>query len=199
MAPTRCFPYMDWWVDMSVTLIATATSTSSFSTFDFQSISGSYTDLMLVISANSTSTLGSYNRMNLAFNGGPLSSQSNTICSRGFLENPGNVPNSDPITDGNIGWIPATSNASQFSTFTLYITNYAGTSGTRGWIARNANGINGTTNGSAAFGLASAVINASTAITRITIGDASGANLRGHSVASLYGITKGGSGSVTPA
>lgn len=183
---------------MAITLIATATSSSSFSTFDFQNISGSYQDLMLIVSAASTSTAGSYARINIAFNGGPLISQSNVICSRGYLENPGSAPLSDPITDGNIGWIPTTGNANQFSSFYIYLTNYAGTADYRGWICHNANGINGTTNGSAAWGVASSVINNSAAITRITIGS-DGISLRGYSIASLYGITKGGSGSVTPA
>jgi hypothetical protein len=185
---------------MSYTLIASATSTSNFSTFDFQSISSSYTDLMLVISASSSSGAGSYERINLALNGESLSSQSNVIWGRGYAEGVvASPPNVDVVGVINIGWIPQGS-SDQFTTVYVYIPSYAQTQSNRQLFAKAAGGRTVTVTGSAtnAYGWSGGLKNASTAISRVTVGTESGTTLRAYSYASLYGITKGGSGSVTP-
>jgi hypothetical protein len=181
---------------MTFTLIASATSTSNFSTFDFQSISSSYSDLMIVLSASSSSGTSGYERINLSLNGETLAdSQSNVIWSRGYAEGATTV-NPDRIGVMNIGWIPS-GNSTEFTTIYVYLPNYAGTQSTRQVWAKAAGGRVATGSGANAYGWSGGLKNSSTAISRVTIGTESGNNLRAYSYASIYGITKGGSGSVT--
>jgi hypothetical protein len=180
---------------VSITHIATATSTSNFSTFDFQSISSSYTDLMIVLSASCTGTSNDYERINMSFNGETLGDpQPDTIWGRGYAEGTTTV-NADLQATKNIGWIP-NGNSTEFATMYIYIPNYAGTQSTRQAWARAAGARINTGAGSNAYGWCAGLKNSSTAISRVTIGAQAGTNLRAYSYASLYGITKGGSGSV---
>jgi hypothetical protein len=181
---------------MSVTLIASATSTSNFASFDFQSISSSYSDLMIVLSASSAGGSSNYERINLGLNGEALTDpQSNVIWGRGYAEGTTTV-NADRIGVTNIGWIPA-GNSTEFTTIYIYIPNYAGTQSNRQLFVKAAGGRVGTGSGANAYGWSGGLKNSSTAISRVTIGTEGGNNLRAYSYASLYGITKGGSGSVT--
>lgn len=180
---------------MSVTLIATATSASNFTTFDFQSISSSYTDLMIVLSASSSSGTSGYERLNLSLNGESLSSQSSVIWGRGYAEGSTSAT-PDLINVTNIGWIP-TGNSTEFGTVYIYLPNYSGTQSTRQIWARAAGARIATGTASNAYGWSAGLKNSSTAISRVTIGTEGGTNLRAYSYATLYGITKGGSGSVT--
>jgi hypothetical protein len=181
---------------MSVTLIASATSTSAFASFDFQSISSSYSDLMIILSASEVSGASAYERINVGLNGEALTDpQSNVIWGRGYAEGTTAV-NPDRIGVMNVGWIP-TGNATEFTTIYLYFPNYSGTQSNRQVFAKAAGGRVATGGGSNAYGWSGGLKNSSTAISRITIGTQTGTNLRAYSYASLYGITKGGSGTVT--
>jgi hypothetical protein len=180
---------------MTITLIATATSASNFANFDFQSISSSYTDLMVVLSASSAAASSSYERLNLSVNGESLSSQSGVYWGRGYAEG-STTATSDVISVTNIGWIPA-GNSTEFATFYVYLPNYAATMNQRQVFSRAAGARIAVGAGANAYGWSGGVKNASAAISRVTIGTEGGNNLRAHSYASLYGITKGGSGSVT--
>jgi hypothetical protein len=184
---------------MSVTLIASSTSTSNFSTFDFQSISSSYTDLLLVVSVSSSSSSPSYERINLGLNGEALSEpQSGVIWGRGYAEGlTASPPNADIAAVFNLGWIPA-GVSTEFTTIYAYIPNYAGTQTTRQLFVKAAGGRIATGASSNAYGWSGGLKSTSTAISRVTVGTQSGISLRAYSFASLYGITKGGSGSVTP-
>lgn len=181
---------------MSITLIASATSTSNFASFDFQSISSAYTDLMIVLSASSTGSTSDYERINLSFNGETLGDpQSNVIWGRGYAEG-GTTVSPDRQAVMNIGWIP-NGNSTEFATMYVYIPNYAGTQSNRQAFAKAAGARIATGAGANAYGWSGGLKNSSTAISRVTIGAQAGTSLRAYSYASLYGITKGGSGSVT--
>jgi hypothetical protein len=181
---------------MSITRIATATSSSNFASFDFQSISSAYTDLMIVLSASEVPGATAYERINIGLNGEALTDpQSDVIWGRGYAEGTTTVT-ADRIGVMNIGWIPSTS-STEFATIYIYLPNYAGTQSTRQVWARAAGGRVATGSGANAYGWSAGLKNSSTAISRITIGTQTGSSLRAYSYASLYGITKGGSGSVT--
>jgi hypothetical protein len=183
---------------MSVTLIATSTSTSAFAQFDFQSISSAYTDLFLIINAAGVSS-GAYERLNLGINGESLTTQTGVYWSRGYSESQSSgTPTADRIALFNVGWVPDNNTAEQYATIYVHIPNYAGTQGNRIIIAKTGGARVSTPGaGSNAFGWTSGIKTTSTAISRITLGLPTGGNLRGGSYANLYGITKGGSGTVT--
>lgn len=182
---------------MGMTLIASATSTSNFASFDFQSISSSYTDLMLIISASSTGTSNDYERINLALNGESISSPTGVIYGRGYAEGgTTSPPNVDTQGVFNLGWIP-NGNSTEFGTTYVYIPNYAGTQSTRHVFAKSSGARINTGVGNNAYGWSAGLKNSSTAISRVTVDRESGGDLRAYSYASLYGITKGGSGTVT--
>lgn len=182
---------------MSVTLIATATSGSNFASFDFTSISSSYTDLMIIYYGQSAASGAGYERINLALNGESLSSQTNIYWGRGYDDGAA-APTADRISVINVGWLPF-GFSTDYSMGYIYIPNYAGTQGVRTLWSRNGNGRVGVGQGTHAFGWSGGYkVSFSTAISRVTLGTESGANLKANSYASLYGITKGGSGTVTP-
>jgi hypothetical protein len=183
---------------MGMTLIASATSTSNFASFDFQSISSSYTDLMLIISASSANASSTYERINLALNGESISSPSGVIYGRAYAEGgTASPPNVDTVGVFNLGWIPM-GNSTEFGTTYVYIPNYAGTQSTRHVFAKSSGARINTGVGNNAYGWSGGLKNSSTAISRVTVALEGVGNLRAYSYASLYGITKGGSGTVTP-
>lgn len=186
---------------MSMELITSATSTSSFASFDFQNIPSSYTDLMIIWSARNNSTSGDYNRISLSFNGQSVDSPSNMNTIRLFSEgrNSGTDYFRDTVTTGNVGWVPA-DGGNRFGVGKIYILNYANTSVAKVAYAQGQNGRDLTHGGSPTQvgGWFSLRWNDTAAINRITIDqEASSQDWGANSYASLYGITKGGSGTVS--
>jgi hypothetical protein len=186
---------------MTVTLIATTTVTDgSTNRIDFNSIPADYTDLLLVVSARTQQAVTVATLF--AWIGTTLSSAIRTAnYSARLLEAAG--PDSGPFTSAQTAdgqWnisiaVPgANSTANTFSSYSIYIPNYTGS--TTKSISAEAVGEN---NAAQAYhAIFSGLVNAANAqapMTRFaveTIG-----NMAIGSTASLYGITKGSSGGVT--
>lgn len=164
---------------MFQTLIASATvGAGGASSIDFSSIPGTYTDLVLVVSARATSTTAS---MTIAFNGSSASFTSR------YLQGNGSAASSATGTTliGNSS--VSTDTASTFGNLQIVIPNYSG--------SRNkAFSIESVTENMAASALQQmfASIWANTAaITQITLNLS---NFAQHSSAYLYGTLKGSGG-----
>jgi hypothetical protein len=152
---------------------------------------------MVILSASSTQVSSDYERINISFNGETLGDpQADTIWGRGYAEG-GSAVNPDIQAVKNIGWLP-NGNSTEFATMYVYIPNYAATQSTRQAFAKASGARINTGTGTNAYGWSAGLKNSSTAISRVTIGLQAGTSLRAYSYASLYGITKGGSGTVTP-
>lgn len=145
----------------------------------FTSIPGTYTDLVLVSSLRSTSTSNDL-AMTLAFNG----STSNFTSAYLYGNPPGGtaVSGSNAYYHGNVNG--AGSTASVFTSTSLYIPNYAGSTN-KSYSVDNTMEHSSTT--SYPF-LVAGLWSVTSAITSITITNAS--NFAQYSSASLYGISK---------
>lgn len=169
----------------TMTLISTVTvGALGASSIDYTSISGSFTDLMLVLSARSTGA--SWQGSGLKFNG-----STSSIYTFRRLEGSGSGTSSDSNTLDflPIGSIPGlTQTSNTFSNQVIYIPNYAGATNKSvsvDTVAEN--------NATQAYQqLIAGVYASTTAITSIKLE----ASFAQYSTASLYGI-KSGSGGAT--
>lgn len=176
---------------MSMTLIGSVTvGSGGAASIDFTSIPSTYTDLLVVYSTRDDSA-GDFNNLTLKLNNttsgyserllygtgsGSGASATNTALAAFFLN----------YSNG------ATSTSNTFSSGSIYIPNYAGSSNKSlsfDTVSEN--------NATAAIQAMSAALWANTAaITRITL-TTTATNLVQYSTATLYGVTKGSSGGVT--
>ena len=172
---------------MANTYVAIATVTvgaGGASTIDFSSIPATYTDLCLKVSMRNT-IAATYSVPTFRLNG----STSSIYSQRRLLgSGSGTSSNADSNTSYGILAIgqAATSTASTFGSYELYIPNYAG-SNNKSWSIDQVTENNGTE----AYAVLWAGIWASTsAINQITIQDATGGagNIAQYSTATLYGI-----------
>jgi hypothetical protein len=147
-------------------------------TIDFSSIPGTYTDLMLVLSARATSTTAT---ITVAFNG---SSASFTNL---YLQGNGSGVTSTTGTTlvGNASI--STDTASTFGNLSIYIPNYAGSANKNFSVDT----VSENNSGTAFTQIFTGVWANSAAITQVTL---SLANFAQHSNAYLYGILKGSGG-----
>jgi hypothetical protein len=152
---------------------------------DFNSISSSYTDLLLLVSLRSTRASGSYDLYRIQVNG------TNNLTSGRTLEGAGS---GTPVSESRIeaGVQPISlDTASTFGNGLHYIPNYAGSTNkvfSGDSVAEN----NGTEAGQL---LTAGIYNNSSAITSLKLVSSIGDFVQ-YSSATLYGITKGSSGGV---
>jgi hypothetical protein len=154
---------------------------------EFASISGSYTDLLILISARSTQNAGNDNLF-VRFN-----TSSSNFTAR-ILEGTGAAANND-TSARYLGAIPAaTSTASTFGSIHVYIPNYTSSTGKN----YSVESVQENAQTTAYMHLISGYWNPSpqAAITNIVL-DPSGGNFAEYTSATLYGILKGSSGGVT--
>jgi hypothetical protein len=159
---------------------STTVGVGGAATSDFTSIPGTYTDLVLVLSARATSTTAT---ITVAFNG------SSASCTNSYLTgNAGFTPTSATGTT-LVGYASTTSHtASTFGNLSIYIPNYAGATNKNFSVdsVQENNGAAGVNLNIFANRWANTA-----AITQITL---SLANFAQYSSASLYGILKGSGG-----
>ena len=164
---------------MFQTLIASATvGAGGAASIDFSSIPGTYTDLVLVVSARATSTTAA---MTIAFNGSSASFTSR------YLQGNGTAASSSTGTTliGNASI--STDTANTFGSVQIVIPNYAGST-------NKAFSIESVTENMAAGAfqqMFASIWSNTAAITQVTL---SLANFAQYSSASLYGTLKGSGG-----
>jgi hypothetical protein len=154
---------------------------------EFASISSSFTDLCILISARSTQNAGNDNLF-IRLNG------SSTNFTAKILEGTGAAANAD-TSARYLGAIPgATSTASTFGSILVYLPNYT-SSNAKSFSVDSVQENNTTT---AYMHIIAGLWNPSpqAAITNIVL-DPSGGNFAEYTSATLYGILKGSSGGVT--
>jgi len=159
--------------------IATTTASGSVSQIDFTGISGSYTDLILVMDY-SYSTVPTTRYTLIRVGNGSIDTGSNysytTLSGSGSSASSGRVSNNTYLDLGN-----ATSATGQRSTTILHFQNYSNTTTNKTILARQ--------NNSAIYTQAAVGLWRSTsAINQIRIYDTASANFSSDSVFTLYGI-----------
>lgn len=176
---------------MSITLISTVTvGSGGVANIDFTSISGSFTDLMILISARSASSANAYSEIGMYFNG---ASYPDATASFRTLEGTGSSVASNSVTTYlSAGWANGSgTTANSFSNNTIYIPNYAGS-------AQKSYSKDSVIENNATAGYQHMVAGKSTitaAITSIRLNAESTYAIG--STATLYGVLKGSSGGVT--
>jgi hypothetical protein len=154
--------------------IATTTLGSAQSSVTFSSISGSYTDIVAILSVKGVSNLD----VLIQFNGDTGTNYSFTT-----LRGNGSTVNSDRYSNYNYGYadLDGYANTTNFSTRIINIMNYSNTTTYKTFLARSATANNGL----------DAIVNlwrSTSAITSITF--SAGANYATDSTFTLYGILK---------
>ena len=164
--------------------IATVSLTSSQAAMQFTGISGSYTDLMIYLSARTDRTGTVADNTIIQLN------SSTTSYSARVLE--GNGASATSFTDSNqppkytINSTGVSATASTFSNVSIYIPNYSG-SENKSFSVDSVVETNATTTYAR---LAAGLLSNSAAITSITFTNDGGANFVQYSTATLYGIKK---------
>jgi len=169
----------------TMTLISTVTvGAGGIASLDLQSIPQTYTDLYLVISAR-TAYSGTDQNMLVIFN-----NDTGNNYSRRVLSGNGSSASSVTGTDGVVIITnAATSTANTFSSASVYIPNYTGST----YKSASADAIN-ENNATTAYQTISATVwNNTAAINRVTVSGL-GQTIVQYSTASLYGILKGSGG-----
>jgi hypothetical protein len=147
----------------------------------FNSIPSTYTDLVLLTSARSTTTSGTWDGVYVSFNGTSITTNhtarrlygfSNLALSDSSLPYAGIIPTSGATT-------------STFGNMSMYIPNYAGSNNKS--VSVDAVTEDNSSTGAIAF-LTAGLWSNTAAITSITIQTESGTNFVQHSTATLYGI-----------
>jgi hypothetical protein len=173
---------------MAITLISTVTvGAGGASSIDFTSISGSFTDLLVVLNGRSLISGGGDNAY-VKINGATTNGQYRA------LEGNNGSASSNNGAFLVAGVLPgSTTTTSTFGNISIYFPNYSGSTN-KSFSVDSVSENNATTNYwlDAIAGLWSQTA----AITSLSL-YSGGANLAQYSTASLYGITKGSSGGVT--
>lgn len=150
---------------------------------DFTSISGTYTDLLVKVSARSVDAVNSSDPLVIRLNG----SSSNLSARALYGEGSGSGLSLTRASNSNVAWTStAVNTASTFGSAEWYLPNYTGS--TNKSISSDAVQEN---NATAAIASLSAILWSNTAaINQITILTGNGSNLAQYSTATLYGISK---------
>jgi len=178
---------------MAITLISTVSvGAGGASSIDFNSIPGTYTDLLLEISVRSSSTTDS---MGIRFNSNGSSYSMRRLIGLGSGTPFSDAPSQPTIYVGDYPGTGQTANT--FGNFQVYMPNYSGS--TYKSVSVDAVSENNAT--AAVQGLAAGLWSNTSAITSISLLRIDGASpsIAQYSTASLYGVTKGSSGGVTVA
>jgi len=170
---------------MAITKISTVTvGAGGAASIDFTSIPGTYTDLMLVVSARSSST---GIQPTLTINGSSASQSNRFLFGDGAGVTSSTASSIWSFVSGS------TFTANTFGSTTFYFPNYAGA--TNKSISIDTVSEN---NGTSSYADISAALWSSTAaITSLSVVAQASNSLVQYSTATLYGITKGSSGGVT--
>lgn len=172
---------------MTMTLLSTVNvGSGGAATIDFTSIPQGYTDLVLKISARSTSTNGPYTWADLQLRPNGSSASLTARALLGFDTTVASTVDTNPsggFLNGN------TTTANTFATVEAYIPNYAGST-FKSWSIDAA-----TENNSAVAirWIGANVWSSTAAISSITLAPIQGSFVQ-YSTASLYGITRGSGG-----
>lgn len=163
------------------TLIASSTVGSGGTAYiEFTSISGSYTDLALLVTCRTAS--GGADAVKIAFN----SDNTSGNYSLKYLGGNGTTVNSSTSpSQYAVNAVGSTDTANTFSNAQVYIPNYAG-SNKKSWSADTVTENNGTT---AYQNLIAGLWDNTNAITAIKLTNSGGANFAQYSTAYLYGIS----------
>jgi hypothetical protein len=166
-------------------LIASQTLTSASTTVTFSSISQSYTDLKLIISARASNG-GGYANTAINFNGSGGSYANKLIY--GVGTGSANTQNTVFPTSAFIGDIPASGiYANTFSNQEIYVTNYKDTNNYKGYYTVSVHEDN---NAAAFLEADSGVWQSTAAITSMLISCGNSGQFVTNSMFSLYGINK---------
>jgi len=167
-------------------LISSSTATGSVANFDFTSIPGTFTDLVLKVSGRSTAAF-TRRAMRITINN---STTANDYADR-YLLGSGAAASSGADATGTqsyiVGWdLPAASaTANTFANIEIYIPNYASTTT---YKSLSIDGVGEDNISSAVYmGLVAGIYNQNTAITRVTVTPDSGSFVI-YSSAYLYGV-----------
>ena len=179
---------------MAVTKISTITVGSGGSAnLDFTSIAGTpYTDLMIVVSARSTGA--DPTDVYMQFNGVTTA----TYSMRRLYGTGSGGGNADLVTNSTTGFrigrsVGTNYTSSTFSSFEVYIPNYAGST-TKSASSNQVEENNASTSLQLITGCS---WSGTAAITQVTLKQLDGNSFAQYTTATLYGITKGSSGGVT--
>jgi hypothetical protein len=172
---------------MSLKQIATATVGATAAQITFASIPQTYTDLWLVVSVRSSNGGNGDFTLNLNVNGSPSRNL------RGFRVGAGSTTYTKIDESGNtLGSVPQASNSNVFSNASIRIFDYTLSANKRVYVEDGTN-YSATSNGGL-LTVRTQTLATSSAITSITLSDASVTNFVQHSTATLYGILKGNGG-----
>jgi len=181
---------------MAITLISTVTvGAGGAASIDFTSIPGTYTDLMIALSARNAS-VGATD-VYAQFNGVTTSTYSmRRLYGEGSGSGISDAVSTPSATGFRIGRsVSSGATASTFSNCLIYLPNYAGSTAKSGSSDQVDE-----TNATVATQLITACLwSGTSAITQVTLKQLDGNNFAQYSSASLYGIQKGSSGGVTVA
>jgi hypothetical protein len=155
------------------------------STIDFTSIPGTYTDLVLILSARSNLASGSWATSYIQFNGSTTGYSDKGLAGNGATAF--SFSNAGSTTKAFVGDIPMANNtASTFSNHTIYIPSYAGSTN-KSISVDSVQENNGTTSQA---DLIAALWSNTAAITSIKLLLDAGQSFVQYTTASLYGISK---------
>ena len=159
--------------------IATTTLGSAAASYTFSSISGSYTDLVLV---NNAITATANDNLVIQFNGDTGANYSATV-----LSGTGSVANSNRQTSGNFSYITyyGYQSTTTPSSNILSIQNYSNTTTYKTFLSRAGQTSTTITPGTDAI---VGLWRSTTAITSITLKLAGGTNIASGSIFTLYGV-----------
>jgi hypothetical protein len=166
------------------TLIESLSSAGSTAIFTFNTIPGTYTDLVLFLSGRGT-TADNRQGVNLYFNNTTGSGYSGKEV-RGFDSNSVGSVNSDTRYIDTMRMPSSNATASTFSNISFYIPNYAGS--TNKSVSIDAAGQENNSSSSYYIDLAAGLWSNTSAITRIDV-KAEVGNFANYSTAYLYGVS----------
>lgn len=175
---------------MTMSLIQTATvGAGGAASIDFNSIPGTYTDLMIVASLRDTTAASAYEDLAFRFNSATTNYSGRMLRGNGSAAS--SITASGSNTSIRASWgIPAsTATANTFGNSLIYIPNYAG-SANKFVLVDSVSETNATATGQVIGSYQWANTTAISSIQLIS----TGALLAQYSTASLYGITKGSGG-----
>jgi hypothetical protein len=157
---------------------------------EFGSISGSYTDLAVLLSVRGNQA-NIWDWLTIAFNGNAANYSGRRLYGSGNSVQSNSQSVSSYIENGLINGNTSTSNT--FANVLIYIPNYSGSANKSVSIDSVSEN-----NATEAYALIGAALWSNTAaITTVTLDSAAGGTWQQYSSATLYGITKGSSGGVT--
>lgn len=178
---------------MAITLISTVVvGAGGAASIDFTSIPGTYTDLMVVMSARNSSNVGAGSGRDIKIN--INASGIGTSITNRILYGNGSTAASATNTTAQAGFTVANDEtASTFSNNSIYFPNYAGATN-KSFSIDTVHELNATGN---IMGILAGLWSNTAAITSLSFTMSSGGNFQQYSSATLYGITKGSSSGVT--